>query len=75
MVLMVAVVISPAAAARPWIHRLRPFIALAGCLGALTAAAGCYLSIAFGPLPTGPIIVLAQAAIVALSLVTRKLRP
>lgn len=74
-VLMVAVVISPAAAARPWVHRLLPFIALAGFLGALTAAVGCYLSIAFGPLPTGPIIVLVQAATVAFSLVTRKLRP
>lgn len=72
-VLMVAVVISPAAAARPWTTRLLPFIALSGFLGAATAALGCYVSIAHGPLPTGPVIVLAQAALVTISLLSRKL--
>ena len=72
-VLMVAVVISPAAAARPWTTRLLPFIALSGFFGAATAALGCYVSIAHGPLPTGPVIVLAQAALVTISLTSRKL--
>ncbi|MDD7581762.1 metal ABC transporter permease [Corynebacterium sp. 32222D000AT] len=66
-VLMVAVVIAPAAAARQWTTRLLPFIALSAAFGGLAAAVGCYISIAYGPLPTGPVIVLVQAALVAVS--------
>lgn len=66
-VLMVAVVVSPAAAARQWIHRLPVFIGLASLLGAACAALGTALSIRFA-IPTGPTIVLVQAAVVAVSL-------
>lgn len=66
-VLMVAVVVSPAAAARQWIHRLPAFIGLASLLGAACAALGTALSIRFA-IPTGPTIVLVQAAVVAVSL-------
>ncbi|MCQ9345083.1 metal ABC transporter permease [Corynebacterium phoceense] len=66
-VLMVAVVVSPAAAARQWIHRLPAFIGLASLLGAACAALGTALSIHFA-IPTGPTIVLVQAAVVAMSL-------
>lgn len=69
-VLMVAVVVSPpAAAARQWIHRLPPtFIGLASFLGAACAVLGTALSIHFA-IPTGPpTIVLVQAAVVAVSL-------
>ena len=72
-VLMVAVVVAPAAAARQFTHRLLPFIAVSATLGALAAVIGCYISIAFGPLPTGPVIVLVQAAIVATSLIRKAL--
>lgn len=66
-VLMVAVVIAPAAAARQWTTRLLPFIGLSAAFGGLAAVVGCYVSIAYGPLPTGPVIVLVQAALVAIS--------
>ena len=72
-VLMVAVVVAPAAAARQWVRRLPGFIALSAALGALSAAVGTYASVNWA-IPTGPAIVLVQAAIVAASLINRKVR-
>ncbi|AWB83314.1 metal ABC transporter permease [Corynebacterium liangguodongii] len=63
-VLMIAVVISPAAAARQWVTRVPAFIAAAAAIGALSSAAGSYLSIAHS-IPTGPAIVMVQFGIVA----------
>lgn len=71
-VLMVAVVIAPAAAARQFTRRLPSFIVVSAVFGALAAAVGCYVSIAFGPLPTGPAIALAQAALVTCALLWRR---
>lgn len=78
-VLMVAVVIAPAIAARQWTNRLIPFIVCAGFIGGLSAAIGSYLSIAagntaLGAIPTGPAIVLVQALIAAVSLALSKVR-
>ena len=72
-VLMVAVVVAPAAAARQWVKRLPEFIALSAALGALSAAVGTYASVNWA-IPAGPAIVLVQAAIVAASLINRKVR-
>ena len=78
-VLMVAVVIAPAIAARQWTHRLLPFIFCASLIGGVSAAIGSYLSIAagntaIGAIPTGPAIVLVQALIAAGSLIFAKVR-
>lgn len=58
LVLMVAFVVTPPAAARQWTRTLPGMVALSAAIGAFGSAAGAYLSIAFGPLPTGPVIVL-----------------
>ena len=78
-VLMVAVVIAPAVAARQWTNRLIPFIACSGAIGGLSAVLGTYFSIAagetaVGSIPTGPAIVLVQGLIAAASLTAKKVR-
>lgn len=65
-VLMVALLIGPAVAARPWVHRLAPMLALAAALGASAGAAGALASAAWG-LATGPAMVLAVLVPVVLS--------
>ncbi|QPK79435.1 metal ABC transporter permease [Corynebacterium lizhenjunii] len=74
-VLMVAACCAPAAAARQLTRRLVPFIVTSSLLGGASAAVGCYISIACGPLPTGPIIILVQAACVLAALLLRKVLP
>lgn len=60
-VLMAALLITPAAAARFWCDRLTPMLALAGAFGALSGVLGTLLSHAgFGP--PGPLVVLVAAA-------------
>ncbi|GAB3699985.1 metal ABC transporter permease [Corynebacterium nasicanis] len=68
LVLMVAFVITPPAAARQWTRTLSSMVALSGVLGAAGAALGSYLSIVFGPVPTGPVIVLVLFAVLVISL-------
>ncbi|APT91842.1 manganese ABC transporter permease [Corynebacterium phocae] len=70
-VLMVSVIIAPAVAARQFVHRLIPFIVLCAVIGAITAAVGCYLSIAFGA-PTGPCIVVMHALTASAALIWKK---
>jgi manganese/zinc/iron transport system permease protein len=57
-VLMVALLVAPAVAARPWVHRLAPMLALAAALGAAAGVAGALVSAQAG-LATGPSMVLA----------------
>ena len=68
-VLMVAMLIGPAAAARQWTeppeHDDR---ALAALFGALAGVAGAMLSVTQARLPTGPMIILALTVIVIVSL-------
>lgn len=75
-VLMTALLIAPAVAARQWTNRLGPLVLLAGAFGALAGVAGTVashlLSYQFpkaGSVPTGPTIVLCATALVLLSLV------
>jgi manganese/zinc/iron transport system permease protein len=66
-VLMAAMVVAPAAAARQWTDRLGLMTLLAAGFGALAGVAGAVVSSEAARLPTGPTIVLCAAAVVALS--------
>jgi len=67
-VLMSAMIVAPAAAARQWSRRLGPMVALAAAIGALCGAAGAVASSLIPRLPTGPTIVLLLSGVVAVSL-------
>lgn len=68
LVLMVAFVVTPPAAARQWVRTLPAMVALSAAFGAVGSGLGAYLSIALGRVPTGPLIVLTLFAIFVLSL-------
>ncbi|MGO1544750.1 MAG: metal ABC transporter permease [Gulosibacter sp.] len=68
LVLMVAVVVTPPAAARQWTTTLRGTVILSGVIGAASSGVGAYLSIALGRIPTGPLIVLTLFAVLVISL-------
>jgi manganese/zinc/iron transport system permease protein len=67
-VLMSAMLIAPAAAARQWTDRLGRMMGLAAFFGALAGVSGAVLSASTANLPTGPTIVLCAGVIVAVSL-------
>lgn len=67
-VLMSAMIVAPAAAARQWTNRLGPMAAVAAGIGALAGGTGAVLSSQVERLPTGPTIVLVATALVAGSL-------
>jgi manganese/zinc/iron transport system permease protein len=67
-VLMSALVVAPAAAARQWTHSLAVMVVLAGVFGALAGVTGAVASATAVHIPTGPAIVLAATAIVAFSM-------
>lgn len=67
-VLMSAMVVAPAAAARQWTDRLGVMVALSALFGALSGVGGALASSAVTRLPTGPTIVLFLTGVVALSL-------
>jgi manganese/zinc/iron transport system permease protein len=68
-VLMSAMVVAPAAAARQWTNSLSRMVLLSAMFGALAGVSGAVLSATTARLPTGPTIVLAATALVALSMV------
>jgi manganese/zinc/iron transport system permease protein len=67
-VLMSAMVVAPAAAARQWTDRLGRMVILSAAFGALAGVSGALLSSSAARLPTGPTIVVCMSAIVLLSL-------
>jgi manganese/zinc/iron transport system permease protein len=67
-VLMSAMVVAPAAAARQWTDRLGGMVALSAAFGALAGLTGAVLSSMTERLPTGPTIVLCISAIVMISI-------
>jgi manganese/zinc/iron transport system permease protein len=67
-ILMVALVIAPAAAARQWVSRLEGMVLLAALFGAASGVAGALASAAVRGLATGPVIVLVASSLVAVSL-------
>jgi manganese/zinc/iron transport system permease protein len=67
-VLMSAMVVAPAAAARQWTDRMGTMVVLAGGFGALAGVGGAVISSLAEHVPTGPTIVLCLTAIVLVSL-------
>jgi len=67
-VLMSAMVVAPAAAARQWTDRLGLMVGLSALFGALAGVSGAVISSTTARLPTGPTIVLCISAIVVVSL-------
>ncbi|MDP8244329.1 MAG: iron chelate uptake ABC transporter family permease subunit [Candidatus Hinthialibacter antarcticus] len=67
-VLMVAMLITPAAAARYWTDRLNRMTLLSALFGGLSGALGVYLSALAPRMPTGPWIVLSATLMFILSL-------
>jgi manganese/zinc/iron transport system permease protein len=71
-VLVAALLILPAAAARMWTGRLHRMLILAGIIGALTGVVGAGLSASVPKAPAGAVIVLVGAAFFGLSAVARR---
>lgn len=67
-VLMSALIVAPAAAARQWTDRLGVMVVLSGVFGALAGVVGALISSTAARLPTGPTIVLCISALVFVSL-------
>lgn len=67
-VLMSAMVVAPAAAARQWTDRLDVMVLLSALFGALAGVSGAVISSLAAHVPTGPSIVLCISAIVLVSL-------
>ncbi len=66
-VLMAAMLITPAAAARFWTDDLKKMIILAACFGAVSGTAGAYISFVAPSMPTGPWIVMVISIIALFS--------
>jgi manganese/zinc/iron transport system permease protein len=67
-VLMAAMVVAPAAAARQWVNRLGGMVVLSALIGAGGGVLGALLSASGRNLATGPLIVLSISAAVLLSI-------
>jgi manganese/zinc/iron transport system permease protein len=67
-VLMSAILIAPAAAARQWSNRLGTIVVVAAAFGAAAGVSGAVVSATTPRLPTGPTIVLCAGAIMFVSL-------
>lgn len=68
-VLMSAILLAPAAAARQWTNRLGTMIFLAGLFGAFSGVLGTAVSASQDNLSTGPVIVLIASVFVFISLI------
>lgn len=67
-VLMAAMLIAPAAAARQWTNRLGTMIVLSALFGAAAGVAGAVISVQARRIPTGPMVILAVTVIVIISI-------
>jgi manganese/zinc/iron transport system permease protein len=67
-VLVTALVVIPPVAARQWTDRVGTLLALGGVFGLAAAVAGVATSAVVPRMPTGPLVVLAAAAICGVSL-------
>lgn len=67
-ILMVGLLIAPAAAARQWTRRLEQMIVLAAILGAFAGGSGAVLSAVERGLPTGPLMIVVACSIVLIAL-------
>ncbi len=66
-VLMAAMLITPAAAARYWTDRIGLMVILAALFGAFSGVAGAYISYVAPAMPTGPWIVMALSVLAFIS--------
>ncbi|WP_026314622.1 metal ABC transporter permease [Heyndrickxia acidiproducens] len=66
-VLMAALLITPAVAARYWTEKLHVMVIVAGLFGALSGFAGTAVSSMVNHLPTGPLIVLSATSLFIIS--------
>lgn len=66
-ILMAAMLITPAAAARFWTNNIRSMILLASMFGAFSGLAGAYISYAAPAMPTGPWIVVVISSLAFIS--------
>jgi manganese/zinc/iron transport system permease protein len=66
-VLMSAMVVAPAAAARQWTDKLSRMVVIGGLFGAISGVSGTLISSSGANLPTGPLIVLCMTVIVIFS--------
>ena len=69
LILIIAFLITPAAAARFWTHDLRRMLVIAGVIGAASGWLGASISALLPDLPAGAVIVLVAAGIFLVSLV------
>lgn len=67
-VLMAAMLIGPAVAARQWTNRFSVMIVVAAGIGAAAGISGALISISESRLPTGPMVILSLTAMVLFSL-------
>ena len=67
-ILISAMIISPAVAARQWTNRLSVMVILSGIFGGISGLTGTLISITESNLPTGPVIVLVISLIVVFSI-------
>lgn len=67
-ILMIALLVAPAAAARQWTGSLGGMVALSACFGGIAGATGSIVSTLVSKMPTGPVIVLAGVAIFVFSI-------
>ena len=73
-ILMSAMLVAPAVAARQWTNRLGVMVALAALFGAVSGVAGTLASSALPKLPAGPAIVVAADVLVLISLALGRAR-
>lgn len=67
-VLMSAMLVAPAVAARQWTDKFSVMVFLAACFGALAGVSGTIISSSASRIPTGPTIVLCATAVVGFSI-------
>ncbi|WP_054023450.1 metal ABC transporter permease [Bacillus sp. FJAT-28004] len=67
-VLVAALLITPAVSARYWTDRLGLMVVLSGIFGAISGAAGTWISASVSNLPTGPVTVLAATLLFCISI-------
>ncbi|NEU30711.1 metal ABC transporter permease [bacterium LRH843] len=68
-VLMSALLITPAVSARYWTERLGVMVLLAGVFGAMSGVVGTFISATANNLPTGPLVVLSATALFIISVI------
>jgi ABC-type Mn2+/Zn2+ transport system permease subunit len=73
LILVTAMLVIPAAAARQWVERLPPMLLLSALFGVTSAVVGLYVSF-YLPLPSGATIVLTVVLIFVASWIARELR-